>query len=1129
MERVSRVEEILRRDPAGVYPRMDFASRDRYRHAVEDIAEPTGEAQVRVALRAVESARLAAAEQGAGERVAHVGHHLIGAGRRGLEIDVAYRPDLGERLHRWIFAHPTAAYLGAIGLLSGGGVFAAYAYAVAAGGGLGMAALAALLALVPASELAVLLVQRIVAALVPPRRLPRLEWSGGIPEAAQTLVVVPVLLGSVEEVERLLAHLEVQALGNLDPRIHFAVLSDFKDAPTLSVAGDAEILSAAVAGIEAAQPPPRTPGKRPVLPLPPRSPMEPEAGRFHGMGAQAGQARAAQPPLAVGHRQRLLGGGRGPLDPAGGALRAHPRRRYPTAAGRGENPHRHPRAPAQSAGGRRRAGQGHPGVRPPPAARQRRPGERRRVALCAGVRRAHRGRSLHHGGLGHLPGPVRRGQLHRQRAVRRRRLPGDGRLAGAGERAAVPRSLRGPARPHRVGLRRRAGRRLPRQRPGARAAATPLGARRLADPRLALPAGADAPGPGQEPPAADQSVEDPRQSPAQPGGARAPHPLRRRLDRAAGKAPGVDPRRSRGGRVSARRLPRADPAAAVGARAGARPSARPGGGSRHRRGAGPVDPRVSAVSGLGDGARHRPDAGPRRLHPAAHARVGDGGEPDRAGRGSDARRGPSFLRRDGRQPDRGAGALRPGPCRASRCPAPGSAAARHVVGGARLRLLAQPLDGAAPAAAVGAGPGPAARGGAPDLGVLRGPRRPGGSLAATRQRAGGSRAQGGPPDLADQPRAGSAVGARRPRPGSSGGGGDGRETRPHADHDREPGTSPGTPVELVRHADPRAAAASLRVDGGQRQPRGGAGGVGSRVPAAGCLATGPRATPVRRRRARAGPGQRHEFRLSLRPPAPALRHRLPAGRRRRAGTAGPRLLRPAGLGVALGQFLRDRQGRRAPEPLVPPRTAGGQRQGRADAGLLERDDVRVPDAAAADADLPGDPARPELPHGDRPADPLRPRAARAVGNLGVRLRSRRPARQLPVQGVRRPGPGAQAGPGRRARRRPLRHRPGRSPGAGRRGGEPAPAGGSGGGGTLRVLRRHRLHAAQAGRQRRLRAAAIQPRRGGQDPPGAPPGDDAGCHRQRPARRRDGRAGSMPTGASRPPSSSCRSGSRARRG
>ena len=93
MERVSLVEQILRRDPAAVYTRMDFQSRDRYRQAVEELAEPTGEAQVRVALRAVESARAGGGAEGdRATRTAHVGYHLIGPGRLGLEIDVAYHP-----------------------------------------------------------------------------------------------------------------------------------------------------------------------------------------------------------------------------------------------------------------------------------------------------------------------------------------------------------------------------------------------------------------------------------------------------------------------------------------------------------------------------------------------------------------------------------------------------------------------------------------------------------------------------------------------------------------------------------------------------------------------------------------------------------------------------------------------------------------------------------------------------------------------------------------------------------------------------------------------------------------------------------------------------------------------------
>ena len=39
VETMSGVERILRTDPAGVYPLMDFATRDLYRHVVEEIAK----------------------------------------------------------------------------------------------------------------------------------------------------------------------------------------------------------------------------------------------------------------------------------------------------------------------------------------------------------------------------------------------------------------------------------------------------------------------------------------------------------------------------------------------------------------------------------------------------------------------------------------------------------------------------------------------------------------------------------------------------------------------------------------------------------------------------------------------------------------------------------------------------------------------------------------------------------------------------------------------------------------------------------------------------------------------------------------------------------------------------------
>jgi cellobiose phosphorylase len=248
-ESVSLVEQVLQRDPAGVYGQMDFRSRDRYRHAVEELAPPTGEGQLLLALKSVERARQAyvAAPD---SRAAHVGYHLIGAGRRQFERSVAWRPTLKQWTRRAFFRCAAAGYLGTIGLWTTLLVASAVGYAASNGWRGASLAIVALLTAVPASELSIQLLQRLISYLIPPRRLPRLELHT-VPDAAKTMVIVPTLFDSVERVGDLIAHLEVQALGNVDPNIHFALLSDFADAPVEVLPQDAAILEAARAGIAA--------------------------------------------------------------------------------------------------------------------------------------------------------------------------------------------------------------------------------------------------------------------------------------------------------------------------------------------------------------------------------------------------------------------------------------------------------------------------------------------------------------------------------------------------------------------------------------------------------------------------------------------------------------------------------------------------------------------------------------------------------------------------------------------------------------------------------------------------------------------------------------------------------------
>ena len=260
VESVSLVDNVLRRDPLGIYAQTDFLSRDRLRQAVEELAEPAGEAQIRVALKAVESARQAAT-QGRSRAAAHVGYYLVGKGRRGLEIDLAYRPKAKQRIQRWLRRHAAPAYLGSITVIT----LALVALillpfvtdpVVSGFSRINLRAtplqllLAAALLLIPVSDFAIAFIQRIVMWLVKPERLPRLELLGGVPDESKTMVVVPTLLTTIEGIEHLIDHLEVIAIANRDPHIHFAILSDFADAEAAEMPGDQELLDAARHGIE---------------------------------------------------------------------------------------------------------------------------------------------------------------------------------------------------------------------------------------------------------------------------------------------------------------------------------------------------------------------------------------------------------------------------------------------------------------------------------------------------------------------------------------------------------------------------------------------------------------------------------------------------------------------------------------------------------------------------------------------------------------------------------------------------------------------------------------------------------------------------------------------------------------
>jgi cyclic beta-1,2-glucan synthetase len=168
-ESTSILEKILRDDPAALYAQMDFETRNHYRSIVEELAEGSSMDEASVAMQAVQLAQAAAS---ASAREKHVGYYLIAQGRERLEQLINFRPPFSSAVIRLIQKNAAAFYLGSIAALTFLFCFLVLTYAVLVGDTTLELILAGLLTLIPASSVAIEIINDLVISLIPPRTLP---------------------------------------------------------------------------------------------------------------------------------------------------------------------------------------------------------------------------------------------------------------------------------------------------------------------------------------------------------------------------------------------------------------------------------------------------------------------------------------------------------------------------------------------------------------------------------------------------------------------------------------------------------------------------------------------------------------------------------------------------------------------------------------------------------------------------------------------------------------------------------------------------------------------------------------------------------------------------------------------
>ena len=245
-ERVSIVDEELRRDVSGVYAVSDFETRDRCRQAVERISRWCGATERDVAQMAV-----ALAGEQAEPSMRQVPYFLVAEGIAALERKAGARLPFRVRFVRAARRHAVLSYFSFVIALTLS--LDAVALELAHGAGVRnpyLLSILGTLAIFPLSELAIQIVHAFIVGVFPPSRLPRMDFQSGIPDACATLVVVPVMLTSENSIRGELEKLEVRYLANQDPNLSFALFTDFLDAAERDQPGDAALAEAASSGIQ---------------------------------------------------------------------------------------------------------------------------------------------------------------------------------------------------------------------------------------------------------------------------------------------------------------------------------------------------------------------------------------------------------------------------------------------------------------------------------------------------------------------------------------------------------------------------------------------------------------------------------------------------------------------------------------------------------------------------------------------------------------------------------------------------------------------------------------------------------------------------------------------------------------
>lgn len=231
-------EEILRMDPAGVYPDMDQDSKSYYRGKIEEISKKSKISEIYICEKLIELCkRYENYSNIVEQKKAHVGYYLIDDGTQELNeiLEIKHNKPVSKKVSSRLYLGSNIVIPMYLDFLICCQIYLQY--------GLGYwSILLWIILYIPISEIFLRISNYVMGKVKKPTRIPKISYEEGIPAELSTFVVMPTILKSEAKVKEMFDKLEVYYLANKSENLYFALLGDCSEEKTQTMDFDEKII-----------------------------------------------------------------------------------------------------------------------------------------------------------------------------------------------------------------------------------------------------------------------------------------------------------------------------------------------------------------------------------------------------------------------------------------------------------------------------------------------------------------------------------------------------------------------------------------------------------------------------------------------------------------------------------------------------------------------------------------------------------------------------------------------------------------------------------------------------------------------------------------------------------------------